>query len=626
MKKIFILLVAVSLVGVAGAQTRKGKTKNNEKDKQALYEEYLNNGKSLYNKEKYNEARTLFLQCIALDTTHGEPYAYLASTEYLISQDITYSLDDIEEYYGEETEEEYAEPQFTEIEDTEATDIDYEAIIDSMLALSNSYSDKALKKLKPEEYELTIKTLCTRALTDSDNYEFISKAYDIVQEHKVLDNCPPFHNVWMLDFSDDMGAFLEYIYSKKIECAENEYCDDYIGVDDKTRVLALIELQKTVLRHTNDNMSLLTSIGQLKYNIGNEYSKLEMLDSAYYYYSIITDDEIRENDLQGHHAWCAFTLYCMNRYKESIDQTVKNILIKEDYAWYYIQMPLNIDYEKDLTDRLMQVSNRFDNDDWLEMMRYLQIQQKYDKSLEVYDKLEKEGRTSPEIKIMQCVGLFYTDRYKETIKRVDELTKEMSDVYSLQYYKCMAQYALGKKKDAYKTAYKFKETFNSYYALIDIEYMDKKFDSVIHHTTSEIEKLMFPTTNQTALAYMMQRAYSYIFTNNTTSAKVDLDVIVHYSKNIDHQAHALVELGRNEEAIDLMNSVRSINERNPRHYKSLTTLYTRMGRTDEALKNLERAFELGYSDFFFLDNTPLLDPIRDTPKYKELVKKYKKTL
>ena len=57
------------------------------------------------------------------------------------------------------------------------------------------------------------------------------------------------------------------------------------------------------------------------------------------------------------------------------------------------------------------------------------------------------------------------------------------------------------------------------------------------------------------------------------------------------------------------------------HY-NLACSYSLLNRTDLAIKSLRRALRLGYRDIEFLKHDTDLDPIRDDPRYRELLEKW----
>ena len=52
--------------------------------------------------------------------------------------------------------------------------------------------------------------------------------------------------------------------------------------------------------------------------------------------------------------------------------------------------------------------------------------------------------------------------------------------------------------------------------------------------------------------------------------------------------------------------------------------YSLQGKSDQAIDNLSKSLELGYADFKHLEADTDFDSIRDDPRYKKLLAKYKK--
>ncbi len=86
---------------------------------------------------------------------------------------------------------------------------------------------------------------------------------------------------------------------------------------------------------------------------------------------------------------------------------------------------------------------------------------------------------------------------------------------------------------------------------------------------------------------------------------------------------ALAELGREAEAIAWMKKIIAENTSDFSNLYDAACLYARLGRSEEALDALKRAFENGYRNFAHVGYDPDLDSIRELPSFKELVSKHK---
>ncbi len=87
--------------------------------------------------------------------------------------------------------------------------------------------------------------------------------------------------------------------------------------------------------------------------------------------------------------------------------------------------------------------------------------------------------------------------------------------------------------------------------------------------------------------------------------------------------YALHELGRDDEALAWMQKIIDEDPSDAGNWYDYACLYGRMNRVDDALNSLQKAFELGYRNFGHLEYDYDMDILRDLPRYKELVAKYK---
>lgn len=87
--------------------------------------------------------------------------------------------------------------------------------------------------------------------------------------------------------------------------------------------------------------------------------------------------------------------------------------------------------------------------------------------------------------------------------------------------------------------------------------------------------------------------------------------------------YALHELGRDEEALAWMQKIIDEDPSDAGNWYDYACLYGRMNRIEDAMNALEKAFECGYRNFGHLEYDYDMDVLRDLPRYKDLVSKYK---
>lgn len=90
--------------------------------------------------------------------------------------------------------------------------------------------------------------------------------------------------------------------------------------------------------------------------------------------------------------------------------------------------------------------------------------------------------------------------------------------------------------------------------------------------------------------------------------------------------YALHFLGRDDEADEWMQKLIDDEPYDMGHYYDKACLYSRMGRTDEAVKALETALEMGYCAFTHIENDDDMDAIRGRDDFKALIVMYKEKL
>lgn len=102
-----------------------------------------------------------------------------------------------------------------------------------------------------------------------------------------------------------------------------------------------------------------------------------------------------------------------------------------------------------------------------------------------------------------------------------------------------------------------------------------------------------------------------------------LDTVI--SNHGNSRQYALVELGRQDEAIDWMNKILD-NYPDEGNYYNAVCLYSLMNKQSDAVKYLTLAFENGFKDIPHLMTDDDLDNVRNNPEFLSIVAKWKKII
>jgi tetratricopeptide (TPR) repeat protein len=82
---------------------------------------------------------------------------------------------------------------------------------------------------------------------------------------------------------------------------------------------------------------------------------------------------------------------------------------------------------------------------------------------------------------------------------------------------------------------------------------------------------------------------------------------------------SLAELGRKEEALEWADRALQMDPEDPAVLYNVACLYTTIREYDDAFGLLEKSVEFGFSDKRWLENDSDLDPLRNDPRFKELL-------
>jgi non-specific serine/threonine protein kinase len=86
-------------------------------------------------------------------------------------------------------------------------------------------------------------------------------------------------------------------------------------------------------------------------------------------------------------------------------------------------------------------------------------------------------------------------------------------------------------------------------------------------------------------------------------------------------AYASCQLGERARSMDLAKRALEIDREEPTTLYNVACVYTRQGRTDEAIDALESAVDYGFTHKAWFDNDPDLAPLREIPRFQKLIER-----
>lgn len=136
----------------------------------------------------------------------------------------------------------------------------------------------------------------------------------------------------------------------------------------------------------------------------------------------------------------------------------------------------------------------------------------------------------------------------------------------------------------------------------------------------------------------LDKGYAYIYLmrgqillkrGETAEAAEDFETVLQMDTTVvdgSCRQYALHFLGRDDEADEWMQKLIDNEPYKAGHYYDKACLYSRMGRTDEAVEALGKALEMGYCKFPHIEHDDDMDPIRERDDFKAMMEKYKAKL
>lgn len=217
----------------------------------------------------------------------------------------------------------------------------------------------------------------------------------------------------------------------------------------------------------------------------------------------------------------------------------------------------------------------------------------YDKAVEYIDKAAELDTTSMRIKRAKPDYVYNAGRLDEAISLEDKVIAEEP------------------------------ENDLNYYSRASLYWAAREWKKAVDDLTTAI------TLDPETSAYYSTRADAYEKLGEKDKAKADWEKIVALEKTpgdyyVIHNAYC--GLGQYDKAIAAMDTIIARDSTDGGNYYNAACLYTRMGKYKEALAYLGKALEKGYLGLFHISKDADMDPLRNMPEFKALIKKGEENL
>lgn len=293
------------------------------------------------------------------------------------------------------------------------------------------------------------------------------------------------------------------------------------------------------------------------------------------------------------------------------------------------------------------------------VIKALKADRKYSEAM-LRKRIKDGAENKPTWQATLALYYYYTHDFEPALKELLQMIDEYGGKDELAGYVASCYDRLGMPEEAVRTLkdaeeVQVKEDPSYYYCVLGDYYQDcgryEDAISVLDKAIEEDPADVFPyyrsgwcyeflgddekALERYSSGIEMDDSYPYIFLmrgeiylkqGKKELADADFKAVVEKDTVLDKSScrqYALHFLGRDKEALEWQDSLAAKFPDDPGTYYDQACLYSRMGRTEDAVKAIKTALERGYNNFRHIADDDDLDPIRNIPEFVSLVEKYK---
>lgn len=443
-------------------------------------------------------------------------------------------------------------------------------------------------KGKPAVFKSTLYGLRGAIYDDMERYSDAAKDYQMASRLAKKDN-PERVQSYMFDHAQSLYN------ADDLTSAENVYFQ-MLKIDEGD-VAAMVGLSRNYM-------------DQKKYEEAIKYIKMaESYDESY--------SEIYRFKMQ--------ILDKMGKTDESVDAALKYMEMDDDASTSVVAEYAGKHYSYAVAKVKAEMNKENASSNWILLLTNLyEDHGDYAKAIELYDKVETEYGTNA------LINVYRANCYEE----IGEYQKAIRDLTKALELQPGNEYILSLRGDTYRSAGMYDKAIADYSEAMEID-PSRSYCYYARGWSYELSGNDAKAMADYDAGIDLDKEFPYLFLSRgeqykkqgkTELANADFEKVLDIETIAEDGScrhYALHALGRDQEAIEWMDKIIENAPYYAGNWYDKACLLARMGRTDEALKALETAFEKGFRSFAHLEHDDDMDPLRNLPEYKALIKQYK---
>lgn len=443
-------------------------------------------------------------------------------------------------------------------------------------------------KGKPAVFKSTLYGLRGAIYDDMERYSDAAKDYQMASRLAKKDN-PERVQSYMFDYAQSLYN------ADDLTSAENVYFQ-MLKIDEGD-VAAMVGLSRNYM-------------DQKKYEEAMRYIKMaESYDESY--------SEIYRFKMQ--------ILDKMGKTDESVDAALKYMEMDDDASTSVVAEYAGKHYTYAVAKVKAEMNKENASSNWILLLTNLYENHcDYAKAIELYDKVETEYGTNA------LINVYRANCYEE----IGEYQKAIWDLTKALELQPGNEYILSSRGDTYRSAGMYDKAIADYSEAMEID-PSRSYCYYARGWSYELSGNDAKAMADYDAGIDLDKEFPYLFLSRgeqykkqgkTELANADFEKVLDIETIAEDGScrhYALHALGRDQEAIEWMDKIIENAPYYAGNWYDKACLLARMGRTDEALEALKIAFEKGFRRFAHIEHDDDMDPLRNLPEYKALIKQYK---